>query len=164
MTCNPPEYPTGVKRCQASPVYICNADELGGGGGMITGEVSVITLQAMTLSPVCALVNGTPAVVTPIVFYDPVAGTVGSAVYMDALGVPVTGTVTLSPDPCACNPLVCDSITPELACYDTGNGSVAVVIPSGTVQESTDPAYATGDTITDLSSFTQVSCVCDQIT
>lgn len=33
MACNPSEYPTGVKRCQASPVYVCNADEIGGGGG-----------------------------------------------------------------------------------------------------------------------------------
>ncbi len=170
MTCSPQSYPVGVEQCLAQPVYICNADEIGGTGGAVPPTAAGAFIA---LAPVCAEIDGVPMKITPVVYMTPGAGA-GEPQYLDALGFPVSGANAILVNDCRCDlpPDACPAVIGvTLACYDTGSGSVAVTgtktVVSGSVVscafevvESTDPAYAIGDSITDVSLFTAIGCDC----
>lgn len=173
MACNPRDYPVGVDRCAASPVYICNTEDINGNSMPLP---SVVEGTLLALAPVCAAVDGVPVKITPIVFVT-TTGIGGAPQYLDPLGLPVTGTSIVVINDCHCEPPADDCpVTTEvdLLCYDTGNGSVAVtgtqttlygggVTYSLTVVETTDPAYPVGALVTDIASFTALECLCDDL-
>ncbi len=137
---------------------------------------SVVEGTLLALAPVCAAVDGVPTKITPVVFMT-TAGIGGAPQYLDPLGIPISGTSIIVINDCHCEPSADDCpVTEEieLLCFDTGNGAVAVTGTQTTlyggvvtydlaVVESTDPAYAVGDSITDISSFTALECYCDDL-